>query len=66
MIPSGALTISMPPSVASAIPAASISSMLSATETASAPSTANDSGSKPRRSVKRQCSSDVDGSGSSL
>ena len=65
-MPSGALTISMPPSVASATAAASISSMLSATDFASAPSTAYDSGSKPRRSVKRQCSSLVDGSGSSL
>ena len=54
----------MPPSVASAIPAASISSMLSATGRASAPLAAKASGSNPRRSVKRQCSSEVDGSGS--
>ena len=64
--PSGARSISIPPSLTRASPATSTSSIPSATAAAAAvaPFAVNESGSKPRRSVKRQCSSVVVGSGS--
>ena len=59
--PSGARSISIPDSVTVASPETSMSSMRFGA--APAPEAENDSGSKPRRSVKRHASSEVDGSG---
>ena len=63
-IPSGARSISIPASPTVPDPATSSSSIVGAAATAVAPFAANASGSKPRRSVKRQGSSVVVGSGS--
>jgi hypothetical protein len=63
-IPSGARSISRPPSETRTTPAASSSSNAGAAATSAAPFAENVSGSKPFRSVKRQDSSVVVGSGS--
>src|SRR5262249_10917500 len=67
VIPSGARSIAIPLSEIVARPATSRSSMVSAGRASgTVPETrSNESGSKPRRSVKRQCSWVVSGSGSS-
>ena len=62
--PSGARSISIPPSETRTMPAASSSSSPGAVATPLAPFAENESGSKPFRSVKRQASSVVVGSGS--
>jgi hypothetical protein len=61
--PSGACSIVIPVSPTRATPDASTSSIVSGTETGVAPAAMYESGSKPVRSVKRQCSSDFVGSG---
>jgi large repetitive protein len=63
--PSGERSTSMPPSCTTATPATSRSSIPFSEGKALAPPSENESGSKPRRSVKRQCSSLVEGIGSS-
>ena len=62
--PSGARSISIPPSETVASPATSISSICSARTTERAPLAENASGSNPLRSVNRHASWVVSGSGS--
>ena len=64
VIPSGACSIVIPASSTTASPAASTSSNVSGAPVSDAPSVVKPSGSKPERSVKRQCSSERVGSGS--
>jgi hypothetical protein len=63
-MPSGARSISMPLSPTYATPATSTSRSDGGCATAAAPFVVHASGSNPRRSVNRQCSSLVVGSGS--
>jgi hypothetical protein len=63
-MPSGARSISSPPSETRTIPAASSSSIPGAVATPVEPLAENESGSKPFRSVKRHDSSFVVGRGS--
>jgi hypothetical protein len=64
VIPSGALSISIPASLTTARPTEGTSTRAGAVATGPAPSDANASGSKAAMSVKRQASSEVVGSGS--